>query len=469
MRQIRFCAAILLSVCASVALAQNTASADIRGTTTDQTGAILPGVQVSVLDVNKGVTTTYVTDGAGLYDTGPIVPDNYTVSFSLTGFKTLVRGPLTLQVGTYTINGALAVGATTQQVVVTTNVALLQTESGAQTSALSAEAITALPLTTGNWQDFIILMPGTNGTPQGGNSASNPDANASVNGNMPYNAQLNDGASILLFYSYNSGGSMQESLAEVDTQASTFSAQYGMGGAVFNQISKGGSSQYHGELYEFFQNTDLNAAQYGFGALQSVPIVKFNWFGGTIGGPIPIGSLKHRLFFFFNPEHIISTSPSNGFLTVPTTAMLGGDFTGQPTLYDPTTETYNPITDSVTRQTFASEYGNGNKIPTGLIDTVAKAFQAYFPKAKPGLGTTSGGVTQNNYYYNVSVPSTNDNYDGRVDFDITPHNRLTMSEVEINSAGPSNSINDCPVNCGNGDGKTTMRKSPTSGPSGRTS
>ena len=84
--RLKFGIAMLLLACASLAMAQNTNSADIRGTTTDQTGAILRGVNVSVVDVTKGVTTTYVSNDAGLYDTGPIVPDSYTITFTKDGF-----------------------------------------------------------------------------------------------------------------------------------------------------------------------------------------------------------------------------------------------------------------------------------------------------------------------------------------------------------------------------------------------
>lgn len=444
--RLKFGIAMLLSACASIALAQNTNSADIRGVTTDQTGAVLPGVNVTVLNVTKNVTDTYVTNGAGLYDTGPIVPDNYTVTFSHAGFKSLVRGPLTLQVGSYTVNGQLDVGAATQQVVVNTDIPLLNTESAAQSTALPTMALQELPTTSTNWEDFIILMPGTTGVAQGGNSVTNPQANASINGNMPYNAVLSDGSAVLLFYSYNTGNqSIYESLAEVDTQASTFSAQYGMGGAVFNQVSKGGSSQFHGTLYEFFKNNAMNAANYGFGAKVTVPILKYNHFGGNVGGPVPLKFLKNKAFFFFDYDKTIQNSGSSGFVTVPTLAMRSGDFTGQNTIYDPTTQTY--VGGVLTRTSFASEYGNGNKIPTALQNSVALAFQnTYFPKPNTP-GTTANGVTTNNYYYNVPTSTKTPAYFGRLDYDISANNRLTMSDTTFGAVSFSQNIGVCPVDC----------------------
>ena len=94
--------------------------------------------------------------------------------------------------------------------------------------------------------------------------------------------------------------------------------------------------------------------------------------------------------------------------------MLTGDFTGQPTIYDPTAQVYNPVTQTLTRQSFISEYGT-NKIPNGtisgqpnLISPVAQAMQKYFPAPAAGLGTTTNGETVNNFYYNVVGPSHDD-------------------------------------------------------------
>jgi len=106
-----------LSVCllagvAGVGFAQNTNSADLRGTVTDSSGAVVPGVTVTVHDVDKNVTNTYTTNDRGLYDTGSIVADHYIVTFTKAGFTTYVRGPVTLQVGTSSVDAVLTVGAT---------------------------------------------------------------------------------------------------------------------------------------------------------------------------------------------------------------------------------------------------------------------------------------------------------------------------------------------------------------------
>ena len=129
-RAMRFGIVFVLLLFVGSIFAQNTNSGDIRGTVTDATGAVIPGATVTVLDVDKGVTTTYVTNGAGLYDTGSIVTDHYTVTFTKKDFGTFVRGPVTLQLQTLTVDASLLPGATAQTVRGTTDVPLLETETG---------------------------------------------------------------------------------------------------------------------------------------------------------------------------------------------------------------------------------------------------------------------------------------------------------------------------------------------------
>src|ERR1700755_2564374 len=102
------------------AVAQNTNSGNIRGVVTDSAGAVIPGATVKIDDVDKGISHTYTTDGAGLYDSGSIVPDHYLITITAPGFQTYVRGPITLRVETLTINAEMSIGAATQEVVVKT-------------------------------------------------------------------------------------------------------------------------------------------------------------------------------------------------------------------------------------------------------------------------------------------------------------------------------------------------------------
>jgi hypothetical protein len=454
-----------LLIANGAAFAQSTNSGDIRGTVTDANGALLPGVKVTVLNVDTTVTKDYTTDSAGLYDTSSIVTGNYKITFEMAGFQQLVRGPVTVQVGITTVDAKLLIGQVTQQVVVNTDVPLLNTESGEQSTTLSSDVMQQLPQVGQDWENFALMLPGAAGNNSFGN-ATNPGQVSAVNGNLPYNSVLADGASTTLPSSANSDVSIMETVSELQVNTSSFSAQYGVGGVIFNQISKGGTNSFHGAAYEYFQNDALNASNYGFGSKVVVPFLRYNNYGGSIGGPI----LRKRMFFYFNYDKIDQNSGStNGFTTLPTDAVMAGDFTGFPTIYDPTTQVVqqsgtaviNGVQQTcpcVTRKSFAEEYGNGNKIPSALIDPVAAKLQAYFPtdsnhpstgKFVPGV--TVGGVVTNNYYYSVPAPNPYQKFFGRLDWDVTPTNRITMSDTQRDNPAQYPGIFTCPVNCESGD------------------
>jgi hypothetical protein len=425
-----------------VCLAQSVASGDIRGTVTDPTGAVIPGATVTVLDVDTGVSKDFVTDQDGVFDTSSIVIGNYKLTFTRQGFEQLVRGPISLQVGFTTINATLKVGSANQVVTVTTNVPLLQTESGQQSTTLESETMEQLPQVTQDWENFMILLPGASGTPGGSQGSSNPGQEIAVNGNLPYSNILADGASTTLSHSQNANPAIFESVAELQVSTSSFSAQYGIGGAIFNQISKGGTDHFHGAAYDYIQNSEWNAYPYEFGspvsAIGPIPYLRYNDFGGSVGGPI----LRKKMFFYFLYDQIVDHGNSSGYYSIPTTAVLGGDFTGLQNIYDPTTQTIaddalgNPYP---VRQSFASEYGNGNKIPTSMFDSVAAKFQQWYPAPTnhipqgnfvTPLSTGSEGEPQNNFYSSFLASYPYRRYFGRLDYDVTESNRITASDTQ---------------------------------------
>jgi hypothetical protein len=418
-----------------VAVAQNTNSGDIRGVVTDSSGAIIPGATVKVDDVDKGISHTYTTDGAGLYDTGSIVPDHYLITVTAPGFQSYVRGPITLQVGTVTVDATLAVGAATQQVVVKTDVPLLQTETGAQSTTLESKQLLQLPQVGADWQNFVALLPGA--------SSQNyrTGQTASINGNLPYNTVLADGATTTLPMSQNADVMVLETVSELKVDTSGFSAQYGIGGVTFNQISKGGTNQFHGAAYEYFQNDALDAADYGFGS-GSRPYQRYNNFGFAVGGPI----LRDKLFFFFDYDKTLNPgTASAGFQNVPTAAMRAGNFTGFQTIYDPTTQTVDSA-GVFHRRTFLDEYGT-NAIPASMIDPVAAAISKYYPA--PNVPGASGFT--NNFHYNVPSSNPFTKYFGRLDYQVNPNNHIIISETNSDNPAVYRNEGICPINCQNGD------------------
>jgi Carboxypeptidase regulatory-like domain/TonB dependent receptor len=444
------------------ALAQSTNSGDISGIVTDSTGATVPGATVTVLNIATGVSKEFVTNDAGVYDTSSIVAGTYKLTFQKAGFSTLVRSSITVIVGPTTVNAQLSVGGVSQEVVVSTDIPLLKTENGEQSTTLSAETLAALPEVGQDWTRFNILLPGASGATggaqgvlaQGGSTA--PGITVAVNGNLPFSTVLADGAETTLPASANADIFTQETIQELQVSTSAFSAQYGVGGILYNQISKGGTDRFHGAAYEYFQNEALNALPYAFSGPTS-KYFRYNNFGGSIGGPI----LKDKLFFYFNIDKIISHgSTSAASFTVPTTAVMAGDFTGFNTIYDPATQitqqtgTYlypgqtTPTTcPCVIRQSFADEYHNGNKIPSSRFDPVAVATQAYWAKPNTAGTLSSNGLLQNNYTYTAPQSSPFIRYFGRLDYQVKSNNHIVMSVNDGDNPGQGFGAGICPINC----------------------
>jgi hypothetical protein len=447
---------------AGTGFAQNTNSGDISGIVSDSTGNAIVGATVTVLNVDTGVTKILKTNATGVYDTSSIVAGHYKLTFSSEGFSQLVRSELTIDVGNTTINAQLKVGSIKEEVVVTTDVPLLRTENGEQSTTLSAQTLEDLPQVGQDWSSFDILLPGAAGVPNGaqgtaGTGTSNGTMLA-VNGNLPFSSVLADGALTTLPASANSDIDIQETIQEVQVSTSAFSAQYGVGGILYNQISKGGGDRFHGSVYEYFQNDALNADNYAFpGQKPTKSFLRYDNFGGSIGGPI----IQRKLFFYFDFDKTIQHGGSSTTAySIPTPGVMGGDFTGQPTIYDPATTTVFQQTGTFTfpgdttptacpcfsRTSFAAEYGNGNVIPASRIDPVAKAIQGYFPKSN-ATGTVSNGAVINNYTY--TSPSSNPftKYFGRLDYNISDKHRLTISQTEGDNPGQSFGAGICPIDC----------------------
>jgi hypothetical protein len=458
-----------------VSFAQNTNSGDLRGTAMDTTGAVIPGVTVLVTDLDKGIKRTYVTDGAGLYDTGAIPEDHYQLTFTKDGFETYVRGPVTVSLGIQTVNADMKVGAVSQQVVVTTEAPMLQTESGAIEGDLQDSTMSQLPQVGSqngggaDWENFVVLMPGAAGTPENASNPLNPGTISSINGNLPYASVLQDGATTTLPMSQNSDVTVFETTAEVKVSATAFSAQYGVGDIVYNQITKSGTDKFHGAAYEYNQNDYFDAATYAFGT-GAVPRLRFNNFGGAIGGPVLPRHIFHKSFFYFDYDRTIDNSTGSvGLFSLPSNAEMSGDFTqaGLATIYDPTTQTivntgtctytgpqypggaYSTPAPCVQRKSFIQEYGS-NKIPSSMISPAAQAIQQA-ELASAGYPKTVASYGINNF--SLLGPSSSDPYIkwfGRWDTDLTANNRLTLSETE--SDNPAKYLNQfCPFGCQNGD------------------
>ncbi len=450
-KSIHVVAAICLLLCvAGIGRAQNSNSGDIRGTVTDSSGALMPGVDVTVTNNETGVVNHYVTNSNGLYDTNSILPGNYTIEFSKQGFEKLKRESVPLQVGVVTVDASLKVGSATQEVEVSSQAPLLKTEDAQVSTTLTTTQLDNLPNVDpqNGWTYLLKLIPGATSTPQGPNGGGagdqEPQADQAINGTMPYFASfLVDGGSIWLPHSANFDQGLSEAVSEVNVIATNAPAQYGGGGTVFNVISKSGGNQFHGSLYDNFQNDALNARDYFNTGAKSK--VRYNYFGGSVSGPI----LKNKMFFFYNYQQLKNPQNSITNNSQPTKAMKAGCF--DPALFGTslTLDARHGGTPLTTNPAQCGAFDNNNgadlAIPVADFDPVAANIQnGYF--VDPNLSGLA-----NNYSY--LQPAVNDQTKmfGRLDYNITSNNRLDFSivsryaPVEVSYNGSPN----CPVNCQN--------------------
>jgi len=296
-------------------------AASITGRVSDPSGAAIPGAQVTLKNTGTSATQNANTDGQGRYTFADLGIGTYDLSATKTGFQTSTRTGVNVTVGaSLVIDVTLAVGQTNQSVDVSAEAAQVETTDAAVSSLVNQTQMRELPLNGRDWEQLILLAPGVSTYPSGGNSALTSVANAySIAGTRPegYSNTL-DGEDMLNWWQRNAGGDVTgttlgiDAIAEFQTLTGTYSAQYaGNGGAIVG-VTKSGTNDFHGSMYEFFRNSDLDSR--GFFDGSSVPPFRRNQFGGTFGGPIK----KNKMFFFMNYEGIQQILDTTSINYVPT-------------------------------------------------------------------------------------------------------------------------------------------------------
>jgi len=425
----------------------------ITGTVLDPAGAVVPGASVTVTSAATGTSTKTVTTSAGDYTVPSLPAGAYSVTVEAAGFKKVTENGIRVEVAaTARINVNLQIGTTSESVSVTGEAPLLKTENAEQNQNVSGDTINSLPLNfgggggaTGAARDpmaFIILSPGVQQT-VGVGGPSSPNGDAAVNGfsGTTFRVYLDgqDETSGNANARANETQASVEQIEEFTLQTSNFAPEFGqiMGGLV-NFTSRSGSNQWHGSLYEYFVNEDLNATR-PFTYIN--PESRKNDFGGSFGGPVWIPKVyngRDKTFFFLNMEEFINEASSSGLLgNMPTIAERMGDFSalltatgnsvigtdalGRPILnqaiYDPaTTRTVNG---NVVRDMFPN-----NVIPYSRLDPVALKVAALIP-----LPTYPNQLT-NNWNQNALTPKRSKIPGLKLDQILNRNARLAFYESE---------------------------------------
>lgn len=320
----------LILICLSGNVLAQQGQASITGTVEDASGAVLAGVNITVTAQSTGVVTRATTNDSGRYTVLYLPVGTYTVQAEKAGFKTEVKTGLVLTAEQQAAaNFSLTVGQVSEKVEVSANAQAVDTETAALAQTIDQRTIMELPLNGRNPADLVLLTPGTTnvlnsdvGQHQSYTTFPVETGASTSGGRQGSTVYFLDGA-------YNQDNyhllaapfPNPDATEEFKVIGNNFDARYGFApGGVVSIVTKSGTNQWHGDLFEFFRNNALNATEY---FSQSTDLIKRNQFGGSIGGPI----VKDKLFIFGNYQGTRQRrSVLSGEGYVPTTAMRGGDF-----------------------------------------------------------------------------------------------------------------------------------------------
>ncbi len=422
--------AVLLQ--AAVAFAQiDTGS--IVGTVRDPSGAVLARATVTATNKSTNVTSTTTTNAAGEYQFSALHPATYAVKATAPGFSAQEVNEVEIDVQSRaSVDFTMQVGQVTQVMEVHETAPLLQNQSADVGGVIKEQQIKDLPLNGRRYADLALLEPGVFKDPVVANSA--PDR-FSANGNLETQNYFaldgidnNSGSTNLQEGSVQTVQPPPDALQEFRVQTRTYSSEFGASaGAVINASIKSGSNGFHGDVWEFLRNNDLDANTF-FNNAGGVPRGHFaqNQFGGTLGGPI----LKNRTFFFVDAQGFTSRKATTTNSVVPTPLMQTGNFTElRPTLSTAVPGQSGCITAQV--------------IAPSCIDPTGQKLLALYPAPNiPSLvarqGVPGSWTGAPNYQFVYSVPNNTYSWDTRIDHNLSDNSRIfgRFSEYHVDRQDP---------------------------------
>ncbi len=370
----------------------------VSGRVVDASRAAVAGAKVGLIRTESGDRRDTTTSSEGYYNFPLLVSGTYTVIVERVGFERMVREGVTVQTGDIsTVDVELTVGSVTQSVDVEADVPLLQSESAAVSNVIENKTIADMPLL--DRRSAQLQRLGGFVVPNGSGASATfaiaggrgNNANYLIDGGTAQNLTL--GVPTLEY------DPPVESMQEFNVSVSNYAAELGRtGGGVIQMTTKSGTNEFHGSLYEYFRNDDLNTRTF---FAKTIPELRYNLFGGSVGGPI----IKNKTQFFFNYEGRRQIAAVDQRLNVPTLAEDQGNFSADSYVVK------NPTT--------GLPFAN-NIIPASLLDPVGSKLALFYP-APNVPGATSG---KGNFNANDPTTTTANDYVARVDHTFNENNRL---------------------------------------------
>lgn len=407
---------LLLSVATTLPVQAQFETSSVLGFVRDSSGAPIANSKVELINTATGTSVTVNTDSQGQYEFTDVHAGEYKIDAGAPGFSESLTGAFTVTVNArQRMDVKLSPGSVTQTVTVSSAPSQLQTETSDSSTIINHSEVENLPLNGRAYADLATLVPGVRANTLENQTVTSRDASFNVNGQRSeFNNFLLDGLDNNAYGTSNQGFSNQaippspDAINEFQVQTNNYSAEFGRAsGAVINVSINSGTNKFHGRVWEYNRNTDLNA-QGPFVAptnpltgQRQIPTLVRNQFGGALGGPI----LRDKLFFFIDYEGNRQSQGSYVTSTMPTALQRQGIFTdsnGNPI------PLRNPITGAV--------YANGI-VPQSDWTPLAKLVMAALPE--PNVPSTSVSAS-NNYAADPVATLVDNKGDGRVDYYMSP-------------------------------------------------
>jgi outer membrane receptor protein involved in Fe transport len=380
-------------------------NASVVGVVSDSSGATIPGALVTITNQGTGLQQNTSTDSSGRYNFPRLTIGNYAIDVAAQGFKKVSQSGINLTAEqALTVNFALEIGQVSEKVEVTGAVTGIETVASTVRTVVSHQLIEDLPLNGRNALQLQTLIPGAINQPGARVSLSQEDG-VSVNGarGNDNNVLLDGGHNNDVYDGTPTSMPNPDALQEFSILSSSFSAEYGRGaGALVTAVTKSGTNDFHGSVYEYLRNDKLDARSFfGHAGLVPKPTLKRNQFGASLGGPI----IKDKTFLFFSWESLRERSATtNTGQVMPTAAERAGDFSQSKS------KPFNPVT----RQPYPN-----NQIPASQFSPAAVQIgNILFP-----LPNTNG----NQLIFNAPASDTRNQYVTRFDHAFSSRDLLYVS------------------------------------------
>lgn len=403
--------------------------AQVTGVVKDQSGAVVPGAQLTAFNLATRTSYSATSNDQGIYRFLTLPPAEYRVSCTVTGFKRFEQGPVTLQVAqVLQLNISLEPGQMSEQITITAAAPPLETQTATLGQVVTTRSIQNLPLNIRDPLALIALTPGVVLGPNFGNGGGQDVGRNFFKSDFYVGGGRSGSQEILMDGAPDTTPDVNrgvinppvDSVQEFKVQAQSFDAQFGRtSGGVINVITKSGTDEYHGVAYDFERHSILDANNWFNNASgRANPSFQRHQFGGNVGGPI----LKSKWFAFGDFEGLRQAYPLTSLTTVPTALQRAGDFSQTFTkggalikVYDPTSVVLLP---NGTRQ--RTQF-SGNVIPTSNFNPVAQAALQFIPLPNRSGDAITG---QNNYIYSADSILNSNKYDLRTDANFSENTRM---------------------------------------------